>query len=234
MVIQQVPIFALRVVPALFGTLLVPLAYRVCLLLGLSKASGTLAGLLLLADTALLTQSRFVLMETILMYFSMLGLFCVLKFRQLPRSSWFGPSWWAYLVTAAGAFACSMCVKYVGGLSLILGAYILVRDVWTMLPDKLLSNRMLALHAALRAAVFILVPLGIYLSVFYVHLSFLTKAGPLDTIMTSGFQASLEGGLASITKGQPNYIAHGSQITFRHSLGRTCWLHSHNEVYPLR
>ncbi|XP_022651838.1 protein O-mannosyltransferase 1-like isoform X2 [Varroa destructor] len=230
----EVPIFGLRLVPAIFGSLLVPLSYRICLLLGLSKATGTFAGLLLLADTALLTQSRFVLMETILMFFSMLGLFCVLKFRRLPRRKWFGPSWWGYLAVGAGSFACAMCVKYVGGLSLVLGAYILIRNLWDMLPDKSLSDRLLMLHALLRITVFTLVPLAIYLSVFYIHLSILTKAGPHDTIMTSGFQASLEGGLASITKGQPNYIAHGSQITLRHSLGRTCWLHSHNELYPLR
>lgn len=43
-----------------------------------------------------------------------------------------------------------------------------------------------------------------------------------------------QGGLASITKGQPLEIVHGSQITLRHTHGRTCWLHSHVEVYPVR
>lgn len=52
--------------------------------------------------------------------------------------------------------------------------------------------------------------------------------------MTSAFQASLEGGLASITKGQPLEIVHGSQITLRHTHGRTCWLHSHAPVYPVK
>ncbi|KAF7282332.1 hypothetical protein GWI33_002904 [Rhynchophorus ferrugineus] len=62
----------------------------------------------------------------------------------------------------------------------------------------------------------------------------LTQTGPHDSIMTSAFQASLEGGLASITKGQPLLVAHGSQITLRHTHGRTCWLHSHNAVYPIK
>ena len=52
--------------------------------------------------------------------------------------------------------------------------------------------------------------------------------------MTSAFQASLEGGLSSIVKGQPLEIAHGSQITLRHTHGKTCWLHSHEHVYPVR
>lgn len=44
----------------------------------------------------------------------------------------------------------------------------------------------------------------------------------------------MDGGLASITKGQPLVVAQGSQITLRHTFGRTCWLHSHAHVYPVR
>ncbi|KFM80665.1 Protein O-mannosyltransferase 1, partial [Stegodyphus mimosarum] len=90
------------------------------------------------------------------------------------------------------------------------------------------------IHLFVRFLAVIVLPLCVYLLIFYIHLSILTKAGPHDNIMTSGFQASLEGGLASITKGQPLEVAHGSQITLRHTHGRACWLHSHPHVYPLR
>ena len=52
--------------------------------------------------------------------------------------------------------------------------------------------------------------------------------------MTSQFQASLDGGLGSIVRGQPGVIVHGSQVTLRHTHGKTCWLHSHEHVYPVR
>lgn len=61
----------------------------------------------------------------------------------------------------------------------------------------------------------ILLPLTIYIGVFYAHLTMLPKAGPHDSVMTSAFQASLQGGLASITRGQPLHVSHGSQITLR-------------------
>ena len=67
-----------------------------------------------------------------------------------------------------------------------------------------------------RYAILILIPLIVYISVFYAHLSMLPKAGPHDSVMTSAFQASLKGGLASITKGQPLHVSHGSQITLRY------------------
>ncbi|KAF8788584.1 Protein O-mannosyltransferase 1 like protein [Argiope bruennichi] len=103
-----------------------------------------------------------------------------------------------------------------------------------MISDRSLSFVQLLAHLFVRFIAVFIIPMCIYLLVFYIHLNVLTKAGPHDNIMTSGFQASLEGGLASITKGQPLEIAHGSQITLRHTHGRACWLHSHPHVYPLR
>ena len=84
------------------------------------------------------------------------------------------------------------------------------------------------------SAVLCIVPITIYVGLFYVHLCILTKAGHHDSLMTSAFQASLDGGLSSIIRGQPLAVAHGSQITLRHTHGRTCWLHSHEHVYPIR
>jgi dolichyl-phosphate-mannose-protein mannosyltransferase len=53
-------------------------------------------------------------------------------------------------------------------------------------------------------------------------------------LISFAVQASLEGGLSSIVAGQPLAVAHGSQITLRHTHGRTCWMHSHEHVYPVR
>jgi len=36
------------------------------------------------------------------------------------------------------------------------------------------------------------VPAVIYLTIFYIHLAVLSRAGPHDSVMTSAFQASLE------------------------------------------
>ncbi|CAH1391622.1 unnamed protein product [Nezara viridula] len=56
----------------------------------------------------------------------------------------------------------------------------------------------------------------------------------IDRYIFCTFNICLMGGLASITKGQPLEVAHGSQVTLRHTHGKTCWLHSHSEVYPVR
>lgn len=230
---DAVPLLALRFVPAFFGSLLVPLAYHLMLELGLTQWTSLLAGLLILLDNALLTQSRFVLMESILLYYSLFGILCILKFlhyRERPYCF----QWWIWLTLASVSLTCALCVKYAGFYSCCLALAILSRDFWKLLSNPRYSDFSLFLRFIAQSAVILVVPALIYLSVFYVHLTVLHKAGPHDSIMTSAFQASLEGGLASITKGQPLLVAHGSQVTLRHTHGRTCWLHSHAHVYPIR
>ncbi|XP_046468533.1 protein O-mannosyltransferase rt isoform X1 [Neodiprion pinetum] len=230
---DMVPLFALRIIPAFCGSLVLPTVYHLALELGFKQWSATIAGMMLLFDNAFLTQSRFILMESILIQFSLFGLLCVVKFRKIMDKP-FTISWWIWLSLGAFNLSCALCVKYVGFYSLLLSVALITRDYWSLLPHRYLSAGLLYIHLLARMFVLITIPVTVYVGVFYVHLSILTKAGPHDSVMTSAFQASLEGGLASITKGQPLEVTHGSQITLRHTHGRACWLHSHNQVYPLR
>ncbi|XP_015189217.1 PREDICTED: protein O-mannosyltransferase 1 isoform X3 [Polistes dominula] len=230
---DMVPLFALRLFPALCGSLIIPTAYHLALELGLKQWTAMIAGILLLFDNALLTQSRFILMESILIQFSLFGLLCIIKFRKVMDQPT-RLSWWLWLSLGIASLTCAVCVKYVGFYTLILAIYLIARDYWSLIPRKTLSTIRLLGHLLLRIVLIIGVMSTIYLGVFYIHLETLYKAGPHDAVMTSAFQASLEGGLASITKGQPLEVTHGSQITLRHTYGRACWLHSHSHMYPLR
>ncbi|KAF5281576.1 hypothetical protein FQA39_LY05111 [Lamprigera yunnana] len=228
-----VPLFALRFMPAFCGSILIPVVYHLISEVGLSRWTSLLAALLLLLDNAVLTQSRFILMESMLLLFATFGLLALLKFRKYYETP-FCFFWWFWLSVGSASLTCALCVKYVGFYSCCLGIAILARDFWISLASLKFSDRELTTRLFAQALIALVVPGLIYLGVFYVHLNVLYKAGPHDSIMTSAFQASLEGGLASITKGQPLIVAHGSQITLRHTHGRTCWLHSHTHVYPIR
>ncbi|CAH1967386.1 unnamed protein product [Acanthoscelides obtectus] len=229
---QSVPIVALRFVPAFLGSLIIPIVYHLMLELGLTQSCAFLAALLLLFDNALLTQTRFILLEPILLCFSLLSIFCLLKFLNCRKL--FSFTWFFWLVLGSFFLTCALCVKYVGFYSCCLGAVMILTQFWKCLPTSKESDFMLCVRFCTQAFVGLCVFCTTYILIFYIHLSILYKAGPHDSIMTSAFQASLEGGLASITKGQPLVIAHGSQITLRHTHGRTCWLHSHAAVYPVR
>lgn len=170
-------------------------------------------------------------MESMLLTFSLLGLLFLLKSHEVKN---LGVMWLVYTISSAVCLTCAVSVKFVGIYAVALAAITILRHLWLQLPDRSISNLQILLHILLRAVIFVVLPVGIYIGLFYIHLGILNKAGPHDSIMTSAFQASLEGGLASITKGQPLNVVHGSQITLRHTLGRTCWMHSHTHVYPVR
>lgn len=108
-------------------------------------------------------------------------------------------------------------MKYSGLYTYYLAVYLVGCQIWRRLgrADGGSVWRLL-LSGAWRAALLLAVPLAVYVGVFYAHLAMLPKAGPHDSVMSSAFQASLQGGLASITRGQPLHVAHGSQITLRY------------------
>lgn len=211
---DNVPLFALRFVPALFGSLIIPITYHLMIEFGLTQWTSLLAALLLLLDNALLTQSRFILMESMLLCFALFGILCILKFRkhhQQPYTFY----WFMWLIFGIISLTCALCVKYAGFYTFCLGIFLLGRDFWKLLANRNLSDRALYVLFVVQSCVVLIVSCFVYLTIFYIHLDVLYKAGPHDSIMTSAFQASLDGGLASITKGQPLVIAHGSQITLR-------------------
>lgn len=179
----------------------------------------------------MLTQSRFILVDTILLFFVLLSLLSLVKVRQKQP---FSRSWLGWLLLLSTNLAAAFSTKFVGISSLVLAAFVLARDFWLQLPDKRIASSKLFAQSFCYFIAFLVWPIVIYIGIFYVHLSLLVNAGPHDNIMTSAFQASLNGGLASIIRGQPLEIAHGSQITLKHTHGRACWLHSHAQMYPVR
>ncbi|XP_076436443.1 protein O-mannosyl-transferase 1-like [Babylonia areolata] len=232
----SVPVEALRSVPAVLGSLVVPLVYQVAVELRLSRWAALLAASFVLLDNALLVQSRFMLMEAMLIFFSCLALLSFLKFRNLPHRT-MSVQWWFWLALTGISFTCCLSIKYSGVFTALIILFLAAKDYWAMLDDASLSDVWLVKQLLGRGMMLVGVPVGVYLAVFYTHLSILTRAGPHDNVMTSAFQASLEGGLAALTRGQPLHVAYGSQITLRHTTnvgGGPCWLHSHSHVYPMR
>uniref|UniRef100_A0A3P8YGE7 Protein O-mannosyl-transferase 1 n=1 Tax=Esox lucius TaxID=8010 RepID=A0A3P8YGE7_ESOLU len=205
---SNVPVWSLRLIPALAGSLSVPLCYILVVELGYSHLTALGATLLFLMENSLIVQSRFMLLESVLIFFLLLA-FSVFHYPMLcscPR------------------------VKYMGLFTYLLLLGLAAVHMWQLIGDRALSNvltRFLAL---------VVLPLLLYLGFFYVHLTLLYRSGPHDQMMSSAFQASLEGGLARITQGQPLEMAYGSQVTLRSVSSKPipCWLHSHKANYPIR
>lgn len=84
-------------------------------------------------------------------------------------------------------------VKYVGVYSYLLGLALVGHDFWEkVLGNLTLTKKQVVGHAVARFFAFFMVPLMVYIGVFYIHLTTLVNAGPHDSAMSSAFQASLE------------------------------------------
>ncbi|CAI5794182.1 protein O-mannosyl-transferase 1 isoform X1 [Podarcis lilfordi] len=231
-----VPVWALRLLPALAGALCVPLAYQILVELHYSHFVAFGAALLFLLENSLITQSRLMLLESILIFFILLAVLSYLKFYNSQKQSPFSARWWFWLLLTGLCCSCAVGVKYMGLFTYILLLAIAGVHSWQLIGDQNLLNMSLLCHLLARGLALVILPVATYLSFFYIHLALLYRSGPHDQIMSSAFQASLEGGLARITQGQPLEVAYGSQITLRNILGKPmpCWLHSHKNTYPIR
>lgn len=63
--------------------------------------------IIIILDNALLTQSRFILMESILMQFSLFGLICIMKFRKVMDQPT-NLSWWIWLILGIANLTCAL------------------------------------------------------------------------------------------------------------------------------
>lgn len=154
-------------------------------------------------------------MEPILLLFSTLGIFYLLKFGEhssIPsptsrnsrqntenvsaieasyrKISALVKSWW-YAILSAVFFTLALCTKFVGFYSCCLAGAIVFKRFWDGLKDKSVSDAVLFMRLLFRCVIFGMLPVVIYLIVFWFHLKILHKAGPHDMVMTSAFQVRL-------------------------------------------
>uniref|UniRef100_A0A671U5T0 Protein O-mannosyl-transferase 1 n=1 Tax=Sparus aurata TaxID=8175 RepID=A0A671U5T0_SPAAU len=246
---SSVSVWSLRLLPALCGALCVPLVYLLTLELRFSHLSALGAALLLLLENSLIVQSRFMLLESVLIFFVLLAFFSYLRFHNTP-SSCFRYGW---LILSGASCAAAVGVKYMGVFSYLLLLGVASLHTWNLIGDRGVSHvspaelcvcvcvcvclqLSVCVQCVCRVVCLLVVPVLLYVFWFYVHLSLLHRSGPHDQLMSSAFQASLEGGLSRITQGQPLEVAYGSQVTLRSSASQPvpCWLHSHKANYPIR
>ncbi|XP_023676528.2 protein O-mannosyl-transferase 1 isoform X1 [Paramormyrops kingsleyae] len=233
---SNVPVWSLRVIPALAGALCVPLGYQVMVELRYSHLTAVGATLLLLLENALIVQSRFMLLESLLIFFLLTAVLFYLRFHNAYSSGERSLTLWVWLVMSGVSCACALGVKYTGVFTYMLLLGLAVFHTWQLIGNQALSNALVMVQVTVRSFALLILPVLCYFGFFYVHLSLLCRSGPHDPMMSSAFQASLEGGLSRITQWQPLEVAYGSQVTLRSVSSKPvpCWLHSHRVNYPIR
>ncbi|KAJ2714033.1 Protein O-mannosyltransferase 2 [Coemansia spiralis] len=199
---------------AVFGALIVPLAYRTGLFLGFGRPAAAMAAAFVLFDNALCVISRFILLDPPLLCFTAMALLECAGFsahRHLP----FSPAWWRWLVSTGVALGLTVSAKWVGFFVIALVGLHTIEDLLSLHSSRQVSLRALAGHWCARAVCLIGVPALVYIGMFQIHFALLRSRGTGDFKMPSEFQARQRN---SVVAHQPHDVAVGSHITLRSHL----------------
>ena len=130
------------------------------------------------------------------------------------------------------SLAGTISVKFVGlFIVLYVGAFTAF-DLWTCLGDVSKCYRDFVKHFLARSGCLIVLPFVIYVLIFGIHDSVLTKTGPGDGFYSSLFQSTIKGNpMEKLVT--PPLVNYGSQISLRSAHNMPCgYLHSHQDLYP--
>lgn len=219
----------MRVILALFGVVMVPVAWRSSSALGWNKRSRHLLALMVLCDNAWLVISRFILLDSMLLCFTFTTVHGLLMFHQQQKKP-FSEKWWFWLAFTGLSIGCVMSVKWVGLFVMALVGIYTIEDLWDKFGDLQMPVRTYIRHWCARGLCLIALPVSVYLLSFKLHFMILSHSGPGDAQMSSLFQAHLRG---NDFAQNPLEAAFGSKVTFKNMGYGGGLLHSHVQTYPV-
>ncbi|XP_067942196.1 protein O-mannosyl-transferase 1-like [Watersipora subatra] len=223
---SDVPYVMWRLISGISGAVLASAVYHLLRATQASITSSIIASSFLAIDPSLIVQSRIYSPDTLVMTFSMLALcFALHHIRDESSTSPASGS-----IVASGFFsALSISMKYSSIFTHLLLFYLVASNLWKNVSDGLYSTRCLCRRFLVITISLVIVPLVVYLSSWSLHVIWLNRASsPASSHHTfTSFQPK-EAEFIS----QP--VTNGTSITLRHAHGRSCWLHSHNLLYPKR
>lgn len=219
----------MRMFCALMGAAMVPLAYFTGIQLRLSKLASIFLALLVLGETTYIAITKFILLDSPLLFFTSLSCYCLCVFRNYNLAQPFSSNWYFWLAMTGLSIGCTASVKWVGFFLIAFVGLHTIEDLWELWGDRKLSLAKYTQHWIARIALLIVVPVAVYMASFYVHFAILYKSGTGDATLSSLFQAHLEG---INFNDNPLEIAYGSLVTFKNNGAGGGLLHSHVQRYP--
>ncbi|HRY52500.1 MAG TPA: phospholipid carrier-dependent glycosyltransferase [Candidatus Portnoybacteria bacterium] len=191
-------LFALRFMPAFFGSLFVLLFSWLAYLISRNKTTALIAGFLILLDNAFLGQSKFILVDIFMFSFQVLTL---AFFFLWQKQKSFSAKWFAFL-GLTGLFAgLTASVKWtglavIGIIGIVLLAKVFSKKLSSYLGqnDNTVSITIKIKELFVGSFFLLIIAFGVYLAPFYLHFKLLPNSGSGDAFMSQPFQLELKYG----------------------------------------
>ncbi|KAJ2792808.1 hypothetical protein GGI18_000108 [Coemansia linderi] len=218
-----VPYVGMRLLPAVLGAVTVPATFAAARACGYRADTALLASLLVCFENGLVTQSRLILLDSPLVFFTVLTLTAWSMFWT-KQGQEFSGVWWFWLIATGALMGCAASCKWVGLFLFPAIGLSTISDLWDKIADRSLSPARWGMHFAARAVGLLAVPFAVYMFWFQVHFALLHTSGDANSMMTPEFQTTLKGGLDVSTDRD---VFYGSMIRIRSSNAKSGYLHSH-------
>jgi len=220
----------MRIFCTFLGSCLVPFSCLTVWELTKSTTAAGIAGALILFDVGMITLNQYILLDPILLFFISGATYAMAKFMNLSQEE-FSTKWWAWLCVKGVFLGCAFSVKFVGLFVILLLGINTIFELWNILGDITKPFIHTAKHFLARVICLIVLPILLYISFFYIHLSVLYKSGNGDGHFSSLFQTALEGNQLH-NASMPRDLAYGAVITMKNARVGGGYLHSHYHLYP--
>ncbi|KAH8426418.1 protein mannosyltransferase 1 [Aspergillus melleus] len=229
----KVPYVAMRMLPAVLGILTVPLMFLTLKASGCRTLAAVLGAGVVIFENGLITQSRLILLDSPLVFFTALTALAFTSFtnqHELGPSHAFRAPWWFWLAATGLSLGATLSVKWVGLFTVAWVGSLTILQLWVLLGDnKTVTSRLWFKHFFARVFCLIIIPLGFYCGMFAIHFLCLVNPGEGDGFMSSEFQATLN---SKSMQDVPADVVFGSRVSIRHFNTQGGYLHSHNHMYP--
>ncbi|CAG61228.1 uncharacterized protein GVI51_K00825 [Nakaseomyces glabratus] len=213
---------------ATFGALCTPVVFFTAKTMNLSWPIVYLVTLMVTLEHSFIALSKFILLDSMLLFFTATTFACMVKLIQL-RGCQLTRQWLWWLLLTGLSIGCVCSVKWVGlFITLVVGLFTII-DLLEHYWNKKESRKIYYKHWILRIINLIIIPFLVYLFCFKIHFLLLYKSGTGDASTNSLFQVNLEG---TQIQNSPRTVMYGSEVTIRsHGLSPNL-LHSHVQLYP--
>lgn len=221
------PYILMRSFPAILGVGTVILCYLTLRSSGCRPMVCGLTAGLLLVENSNVTISRYILLDSPLLFFIAAAVYSFKKFEiQVP----FSFNWFKSLVACGIALGLALSSKWVGLFTVAWCGVGCVIHLWFLIGDLSISPKAIVKHSVARATVLLGIPITLYCLFFSIHFQLLPKEGDGGAFMSSAFRSTLQGN--TIPKNIEGNVGLGSVVTIRHLETQGGYLHSHNNFYP--
>lgn len=185
----------MRFLPAILGVAVVPLTFLTLRTIGCGVTSALLGASFILFENGNITQSRHILLDSPLIFFTALTVFFWVSFNKEDRhrERAFSDEWWIWLSLSGLSLGAVVSCKWVGLFTIATVGADTLRQLWTLLGDVRVSPRLFAKHFLARALCLIALPAIFYMMMFAIHFQILQSSGDGDGFMSAAFQHTLSG-----------------------------------------